>query len=617
MTERKIRIALAAFCAALTAALGVFVWIMMDASQNSMSDVLRNSLLLVGLLSVVTQAIYAMKAQIFEQNGRLATREILFSIICFQLIVQLGFGFSLYAVNQTVMQNESFDSAYNYFVELQHSVPENNLEAYMAVNLNQNMPECVESVVAVAEDDFSDAKGYFRFPITGGKLLMKKSSEYFNKKLRDFAIDMLMSLIISILLMIELVFFAAKYLDSRSHSGEGTVRPASYLRQMAFLFYFTGYLGSSFVPILARELSAGNPNADFIAGLPYSVEAFANCLAIVITAPIFRRRGWKLPYLSGALVFIVGMLLSALAPNAYLFILARGVVGVGYGLCWMTMRNITSISGDRAVNFSSLTSGIYAGIMCGAAFGAVLADSMGYKGVLLLSAAFSLVAVIFPISIRNEKSPERSISASSESKVTLKKLDIGIFAAFLLIIVIPTCIAEAFKAYVSPLYLSGLGLPTAYVGRVTLVYNFTIVYISSTLMLKLVTTKVKNTTLRNTLHLLLISLGLFISAYLGGFQAMLIAAAVFGSADGFGSSVQNAYVLDTQVSRKIGSAHMLTFFSLFKKFGAMLGPIVFGLFMRNGIQGLGYMGFIYLGCAVISIVLIAVLQRHSKKEGMA
>jgi predicted MFS family arabinose efflux permease len=276
----------------------------------------------------------------------------------------------------------------------------------------------------------------------------------------------------------------------------------------------------------------------------------------------------------------------------------------------MTLRNVATLSGDRAERFAGLFSGIYAGIMCGVAFGAVLADLIGYNAVLLVSAAMTLVAVVFPMTLRNDKG---TVSESDGRETTLSPGDICIFVVFMALIAVPTCIAEAFRGYVLPLYVNKLELSTAYIGRVSLVYNLCLVYVGSTIVIKLVKRFIKNALFQSAPHLVVISLALFAAAYAGGLQGMIIAAALLGSADGFGFSVQNAFIVETRISKKIGSIRMLTWFSLLKKFGAMLGPPVFGLFIMNGFQGLGAMGAAFMICFLLGMPLLILFQKHGER----
>jgi MFS family permease len=404
--------------------------------------------------------------------------------------------------------------------------------------------------------------------------------------------------------MVEIVYLMAKYLDNKMRGELNTA--TGYLRQFAFLFYFTGFLGASFVPILARNLYGDSSGANFIAGLPYSVEALFNCVAILAVAPIFRTYGWKPPYTVGALVFSSGLMLSAMAESVYFFIFARAIVGLGYGLCWMTMRNIATISDDRVENFGKLTAGTYAGVMSGIAFGAVLADKIGYSGALLASAGLSLVVLMFPMIIRNERPPETAHSAGVN--IRLAPQDFAVLGVFLILIVIPTVIADAFCDYVAPLYINDLGLPTAYVGRASLLYNLCVVYIGTTVMMKLVLKIFESDLMRNVSHMVLISMALFGAAYMDGLAAMLVAAMILGMADGFGFSVQNTYVLSSKVGQKLGTAQALTYFSLFKKFAAMLAPLTFSVFLGMD-GGFAVMAVIFAGCAVVCLAVMTLINR--------
>ncbi len=594
--SNRVRWALLSCGSVLTVLLALFTWIMMGASDNPMSDRLGESLLIVALAVLVTQAVYCLKGRIFEDDGHLATGEILTALICFQCIVQLGFGFAIYAVDQARMQNEGYDAAYAHFAALQQQVHAGTAAEYARLDLNKDLPECIDLVSVATGERASDASFelFYRFPIKDGKLLMQKSLAYMSRQMMQFAISMLAALVISILLMVELVQLAIKLISS--HADSEPMRPANYLRQLAFLFYFGAFLGNSFIPIQAHELSAGLPvDANFMAGLPYSVEALANCAAILLATKVFEKKGWKWPHLLGATTFAVGAVGSAIAPNIQLFIAARGVAGLGYGFCWMTLRNITTLSQNRSQSFSNLVSGIYAGLMCSVAFGAVLSDKIGYRNVLLLSAALTVALALFPMRVRNEIAKPRAQTAGGEQKLTAK--NILAFLSLLLLVVVPTSISEAFTGYVSPLHVSAQALPTAYAGYVSLLYNLATVYIGSTVLIRLVWI-IRSPVLQNVCHMLLTAGALVLCGRLDGMAAVAAPALVLGAADGFGFSVQNAYVLETDVAQRVGSARMLSYLSLLKKLGATLGPLTFSLFMRAGTQGMVMMGILFAACGV-------------------
>ena len=61
-----------------------------------------------------------------------------------------------------------------------------------------------------------------------------------------------------------------------------------------------------------------------------SVEFLLTCAAIFVISH-HREKGWK-PFAGGLFIVTIGMVMSAFSSNIVLFILSRGVVGLGYGL---------------------------------------------------------------------------------------------------------------------------------------------------------------------------------------------------------------------------------------------------------------------------------------------
>ena len=84
---------------------------------------------------------------------------------------------------------------------------------------------------------------------------------------------------------------------------------------------------------------------------------------------------------------------TAFAGPILLFILARALTGLGYGFCWMTLRNFALFGRneeEKSEGFSLLNAGLYAGINCGSVLGSILADKVGYQIILFLMRMFVL-----------------------------------------------------------------------------------------------------------------------------------------------------------------------------------------------------------------------------------
>ena len=142
-----------------------------------------------------------------------------------------------------------------------------------------------------------------------------------------------------LLLVIRLISRAAEKKDGTDtlHAGPTSLY---YIRQIAFFFYLASRLSSAFIPVMAKSLP--NPFSGMsdttVAGFPQSAETLLTCAAIFLTTLLLEKKGWKQPFLTGLSMVAAGTLLSAFSVNLLLFILARAVVGLGYGFCWMTLR---------------------------------------------------------------------------------------------------------------------------------------------------------------------------------------------------------------------------------------------------------------------------------------
>src|SRR5690606_30985230 len=99
------------------------------------------------------------------------------------------------------------------------------------------------------------------------------------------------------------------------------------------------------------------------------------------------------PVLAGLLVAVLGNLLCAQAGGLTWFTLARGIVGLGYGLTWMGLQGFIvtqSPAAYRGRNMATVIAGLFAGHLSGAAVGAMLAQQVGPSAVFSVG-AFLLV----------------------------------------------------------------------------------------------------------------------------------------------------------------------------------------------------------------------------------
>jgi hypothetical protein len=125
----------------------------------------------------------------------------------------------------------------------------------------------------------------------------------------------------SIFLTIELMLFALKVAGNRiappeEIGGRLPNQALCYVRQIAFFFYFSSRMASSFISVLARNLGGSlfGITGSVLAGFPQSAETLLTCAAIFLTSLLIERKGWKLPFTAGLLLVAAGTFLSAFSP---------------------------------------------------------------------------------------------------------------------------------------------------------------------------------------------------------------------------------------------------------------------------------------------------------------
>ena len=333
-----------------------------------------------------------------------------------------------------------------------------------------------------------------------------------------------------------------------------------------------------------------------------------------------------------------GTVFSALAPNLALFIMARAVVGVGYGFCWMTLRNFAlfaSTGEEKALCFALLNAGIYAGMNCGAVMGSILADIIGYVPVLLISAGLTVLCAVPILRLENvryvkpeeelggdkaetgaeageaAKAGERgSVGEHARAGQRINAADLLQLGIFIVLLIVPSCILGSYLGYYLPIYLTDLGGQVSDIGRAQLIYGLIIVYLGPAM----VRVMQKHYVVKrwSVLYNLVFAGGLLLFGLRGGMLPAMVTMAVIGLADAFGFVAQNNYFLDFKVSRKLGHSRALSCISIIKKLAEMLGPVVFGfLFAFPGTTGVAVLGAVFIAAAASYVALDKISERRA------
>ncbi len=545
-----------------------FLWILNSSESEQLRSLLLLCMLILGIGATLSLFFFFWKGPVFNIRGQIETGNIMAMLIAILVVIQIAFAFAAY------FQKEM----------------------------------------------------YLRFVMYEQHL----DEAYIQAELSDTLINLSTTMVISIFFSVEIVWLMIK-LTTEKKQGENRIRPAalSYVRQIAFVFYFASRLSAAFIPIMAKGFgeSLFGMSENAAAGIPQSAETLLTCVAIFITTELLRRKGWKLPFGIGLLLVAFGTFVSAIAPTLIVFILARAIVGLGYGFCWMTLRNLALFGkndSEQAWGFSMLNAGLYAGMNCGSSLGSILAEKFGYQNVFFMATGLTLLCSVMIMCMENAVLKKREAATEADDTVKtavaestvrhsfrmLEKIQMGCFAVFM---IAPSCIVASYLSYYLPLYFDSIGKGVADVGRAQLLYGLVIVYIGPKLSGFLIK-KDKKLLYSNYCYNLLFSAGLLLVGFVGGVETAFIAVLCLAVADSFGFSVQNNYFLDLPPVKRMGASRSLAYLSFLKKLTEMLGPTVFATVIVLGYQtGVRILGIVF----VIAVVLFAVVQvfnRRSYKE---
>ncbi len=474
------------------------------------------------------------------------------------------------------------------------------------------------TVVVASEENLpkhqidADPLSYYSFPLDGYELRISISKTHHDSMTHILLLELLAVVAISIFFSIELMIFTLKYWGNKIHppcmiNNKDACQALQYVRQIAFVFYFASRMATTFIPLVAKEFddTIFGLSGNALASIPLSVETFFTCTSIFFTSMLIEKKGWKLPFLGGLLVVVVGTVLSACSFNIMMFIASRGIVGLGYGFCWMTLRNLSLFGRDydeKSKGFSLLNAGLYAGMNCGVVFGAILAERIGYANVFLVAAAVTLFCSLFIMKMenviyvrpKNDKESAEHIQTKKFSKS--EKFQLFILASFVLLLIFPSTIASAYLGYYLPLYFNDIGRSISDVGLAQLLYGLLIIYVGPYLA------TLKDLKKWTSLYSFIIAAAFIGFGLTGGFLPALITVLALGVADSFGFVLQNNYFLKFKILRNFGESLSLSLLSFLKKAGEMLGPLTFAAFMGFGVYGVAILGLIFLVFTLIYVI---------------
>ncbi len=443
------------------------------------------------------------------------------------------------------------------------------------------------------------------------------SKAYVEDKVNNILLDALTVSLISFFFMVEVVLFVLRLLKLKLEDSEtenGGAADTNMIRSLAFLFFLATDMSISFIPMQMKNLlqPLWGLSKQTLVALPISAEMLCASLTAISTGFIIDKRGWRFPFFVGAAILFVGVLLSGLAKSGEAFILARALVGIGFGFAWMAMRGYVAASpaaAGRAKGFAQMNAGIYAGNICACAFGALLAERLGYSGVFFV--ALGVVALTAAFALWLVKDPDKEAPSAAPSPAAATQVarhwrtffgDAGVIGVMLFVTVPSALCLTGFLNYFFPIYSNQMGLSPANIGRAFMLYGICIVYLGP-VMGKIIARS------NNIARLILVGSCVGVSALLlfswqGAMAAAIAAVALFGIADSIGFIAQNTFLLTLPATKAFGEGKALGFFSMTKKLGQMLGPVVFAWSAGLGqAAGIGWIGVAYFGAVLVFLWL--------------
>ena len=573
-----------------------------------------NVLIILTVIACIALAAFYAKGPVFNIYGELESANINAMLLTLLIIIQVSFFFEIISVRNQTLNYQTYSN-----IRRDISIAEQCDEEH----LNDKLSEL--QVDGIAEISVVDADGTVLYSSDESKVGQKMADtvysyvfrqdkeirfvvdkSFVNDQLRAIILNLLTVLVTSMFFSVEMVLMmirvisrrlvqvavSSAYIDNRVETNDKMLTSLYYIRQIAFIFYFSSRLSGAFIPTMAKSLMNPFPGMSdaAAAGLPQSAETLLTCAAIFLTTLLLEKKGWKLPFIAGLLLVAAGTFASAVSVNLVMFILARAIVGLGYGFCWMTLRNLSLFTKDdreRLLGFALLNAGLYAGMNCGSSLGAILADIFGYKTVFMISAVMTVLTSLFIISMENAIMPRTEPKPEKKDDPDQVRMNVGqavLAVLFVLLMIAPASIAASYKNYYLPLYFEDIGRSVTEVGRAQLLYDIVIVYAGPFLSVLIARFKGKALKNLNFVYNILISVSLFLPGLGAGLLLPFLGAALLGTADSVGFGVQNNYFLSLPAIKKLGDSKSLSVLSFIKKILEMTGPFVFASVIILGYQ---------------------------------
>jgi EmrB/QacA subfamily drug resistance transporter len=184
---------------------------------------------------------------------------------------------------------------------------------------------------------------------------------------------------------------------SRSRGGRfGHYSAFAGLAVGAFMGPLDGSMVTSMLPVLTRELQVDIATTEWLLTIYMLIQSGL----MLSFGRLGDLRGHKPIYVGGLVVFMVGSVLSGLAPTPALLVAARAVTALGSAAMWANSAAILthafpSAQRGRALGLQSMM--VQLGASCGPPLGGLVAGTLGWRAIFWISVPVTLVALVLSL----------------------------------------------------------------------------------------------------------------------------------------------------------------------------------------------------------------------------
>ena len=450
-------------------------------------------------------------------------------------------------------------------------------------------------------------------PEQGWKLRASLTRGPWLERLMANGLDILTLVVISLIFMVEMFLLLSRSLEARLQGTTQTHAHRSALfRPLMFVFILAMDMTISFIPLRMAELTtSGMLPRDVLLGLPISAEMGMTGLSVLIAGTWMKRKGARPPLMTGIICMALGYLASMLAWNPWLFIAARALVGLGYGLSLLTAQAYTVRDGRLADMFA----GVYAGSLCGSALGAMLAERLGYGPVFVISAVILACLALVPLRLlrgREEQADAREEAPAARLTLTQVRrlLTDRRFLAFILLALLPSALlCVGFLNYFLPVFLKQADVAQSNIGRIYML-NCLIVIYSGPLFARLVGSSLYKGPLLFWAGILS-ALSVACFCVLPPLPASVAGSILLGLATGLNIPAQSEFLLELDIARAIGVDQAMSLLDALQRVGQVIGPVCVGAVMAimSVDDAARWAGLALTGISLIFLLLVRPARR--------